>query len=185
MSAPWEPDRPLTVNDASALIRQSFPAIDSRGLKHIGSGWEFDAFLTNDGWVFRFPRRAESAKFFDAERRVHKLVAGRLPPGVAIPRAHTAAVAWSVCRLHRESRLTKSTRISRPAGNSSTGRFTQSGTGRENVAGVVEMISMTRTPRWIDRACSTAALRESTRQTAQLTRARCHQRFRVYFASSS
>ena len=28
MSAPWEPDRPLTVNDASALIRQSFPAID-------------------------------------------------------------------------------------------------------------------------------------------------------------
>jgi aminoglycoside phosphotransferase (APT) family kinase protein len=77
----------LTVNDASALIRQSFPAIDSRGLKHIGSGWEFDAFLTNDGWVFRFPRRAESAKLFDAERRVHKLVAGRLPPGVAIPRA--------------------------------------------------------------------------------------------------
>ena len=61
MNPPWEPDRSLTLNDASALIKQFFPAIDARHLKHIGSGWEFDAYLTMDGWVFRFPRRAEGA----------------------------------------------------------------------------------------------------------------------------
>ncbi len=86
MSHLWEADRPLTLNDASALIKQFFPAIDSRNLKHIGSGWEFDAYLTSDGWVFRFPRRAEGAALFDAERRVHRLVMGRLPRGIAIPR---------------------------------------------------------------------------------------------------
>lgn len=86
MNQPWEPDRSLTLNDASALIKQFFPAIDARHLKHIGSGWEFDAYLTTDGWVFRFPRRAEGVALFDAERRVHKLVMGRIPPGIAIPR---------------------------------------------------------------------------------------------------
>jgi aminoglycoside phosphotransferase (APT) family kinase protein len=90
MSHPWEPDYPLTLNDASVLIRQSFPAIDSSHLTHIGSGWEFDAYLTTDGWVFRFPHRAEGAALFDVERRVHKLVMGRLPPGIAIPRVQFA-----------------------------------------------------------------------------------------------
>ncbi|MDQ3950824.1 MAG: phosphotransferase [Gemmatimonadota bacterium] len=84
-SPPWEPDRPLTRETASALIRTWFPAIDSEGLTHLGSGWEFDAFLTTDGWVFRFPRRAHCADLFEPERRVHHLVSGVLPPRIAVP----------------------------------------------------------------------------------------------------
>jgi len=53
-SLPWEPDRPLTIHDAAAVIHALFPAIEVEGLKHLGSGWEFDAFVTTDGWVFRF-----------------------------------------------------------------------------------------------------------------------------------
>lgn len=82
----WEPDRPLTCETASAIIRSCFPAVESRDLKHLGSGWEFDAFLTADGWVFRFPRRAEAADLFERERRVHELVLGVLPKRIGVPR---------------------------------------------------------------------------------------------------
>ena len=85
-SLPWDPDRALTHEDAAAIIAARFPSIDSAALQHIGSGWEFDAFLTSGGWVFRFPRRKESANLFESEARVHQLVAQALPAHVAIPR---------------------------------------------------------------------------------------------------
>jgi len=84
-SLPWEPDRSLTIDDAAAAIRGSFPTIASGGLEHLGSGWEFDAFVTTDSWVFRFPRRADCSKLFDSERRVHQLVSTVLPATVAVP----------------------------------------------------------------------------------------------------
>ena len=71
---------------ARAAIGTRFPEIDTRGLQHLGSGWEFDAYLTSDGWVFRFPRRAYCADLFEPEERVHRVVAAALPPRIAIPR---------------------------------------------------------------------------------------------------
>ena len=47
-SLPWEPDRPLTIDDAAAAIRAAFPAIESERLKHLGSGWEFEMHVE---WV--------------------------------------------------------------------------------------------------------------------------------------
>lgn len=35
--------------------------IDTSELTYLGSGWEFDVFLTADGWVFRFLRREAGA----------------------------------------------------------------------------------------------------------------------------
>jgi hypothetical protein len=84
-SDPWDPDRPLTLEDACAVIMASFPAIDARDTKHLGSGWDFDAFLTNDGWVFRFPRRAECAGVFELERQIHQLISTVLPSWIAVP----------------------------------------------------------------------------------------------------
>ena len=84
---PWEPDRLLTLETAAAVIGTCFPTIDARGLTHVGSGWEFDAFRTSDGWLFRFPRRAHCADLFEPERRVHALVSSHLPAGIAVPRA--------------------------------------------------------------------------------------------------
>src|SRR5262245_6630687 len=84
---PWGVDRPpLVPETAATLIRASFASVDVDGIAHLGSGWDFDAFVTRDGWVFRFPRRAECAATLDAERRIHDLVARALPPSVAIPR---------------------------------------------------------------------------------------------------
>jgi aminoglycoside phosphotransferase (APT) family kinase protein len=84
-SPPWEADRPLTLEAARAVIGACFPTLDCQDLECLGSGWEFDAFLTADGWVFRFPRRAWCADLFERERRIHQLVSPVLPPSVAIP----------------------------------------------------------------------------------------------------
>lgn len=86
----WEPDRSLTTDVAAAVIRSAFPSIESHDLKLLGSGWEFDAYLTVDGWVVRFPRRADAELLFEKERRVHELVAPVLEP-VAVPRTERTA----------------------------------------------------------------------------------------------
>jgi aminoglycoside phosphotransferase (APT) family kinase protein len=86
-SKPWEPDRPLSAKTVSAAISACFPEVNSASPRFLGSGWEYDAWLTADGWVFRFPRRAEAAGYFELEQRVHDLVARFLPPDVAIPHA--------------------------------------------------------------------------------------------------
>lgn len=55
MMNPWDPDRSLTIEAASRAIKSRLPTIDTQDLAHLGSGWEFDAWLTKDGWVFPFP----------------------------------------------------------------------------------------------------------------------------------
>jgi len=83
---PWQADRPLSLDKAAAIIRACFPAVDTAGLRHLGYGWEFDAFLTVDGWVFRFPRRVDCSQGFERESAVVGLVEPALPSHVAVPR---------------------------------------------------------------------------------------------------
>ena len=87
----WDADRPLTLETAAAVIAVAFPGVDASGLKYLGSGWEFDAFLTTDGWAFRFPRRAETASLFESEARVHRLVTRFLPQHITVPRVELLA----------------------------------------------------------------------------------------------
>ena len=89
-SLPPHLDPPLSPETASAAIHACFPSVRTDGLTHLGSGWDFDAFLTGDGWVFRFPRRAECAVTLDTEQRLHDIVAAVLPPSVAIPNVELA-----------------------------------------------------------------------------------------------
>ena len=65
---PWHPDRTLTAEGARAAIATCFPEVDSRTATHLATGWEFDVYLTPDGWVFRFPRRGWIADVFESER---------------------------------------------------------------------------------------------------------------------
>ena len=86
MSLPPHGSNPKLASEAAAaLIHSNFPSVGVGSVKHIGSGWEFDAFLTAEGWVFRFPRGADYADLLETEQRVHALVAAVLPLGVAVP----------------------------------------------------------------------------------------------------
>ena len=82
----WEADRELSTALAANVVRVSLPSLVADGIRLIGSGWEFDAYLTRDNWVVRFPRRQEMAGLFDTERPIHDLVAEYLPKSIAIPR---------------------------------------------------------------------------------------------------
>lgn len=82
----WEPDRQLTLELAVEVIRSSLPSVRADDITFLGSGWEFDAYLTSDGWVVRFPRRQEMAGLFEKDLRVHALVEQHLPSSVAVPR---------------------------------------------------------------------------------------------------
>ena len=82
---PWQADRPLSEEAAAAIIRATFPQVDTTGVRHLGYGWEFDVFVTTDRWVFRFPRRQDWANGFDREAQVLRLVAPALAPAVVIP----------------------------------------------------------------------------------------------------
>jgi aminoglycoside phosphotransferase (APT) family kinase protein len=85
MANPWDADRELSIEQAKAVISASIPSLDVGELTLIGRGWEFDAYLTRDGWVVRFPRRAEMEGLFEPERRVHRLVSRFLPATVGVP----------------------------------------------------------------------------------------------------
>ena len=85
------PDPQISIDVAAAAIAANFPSISTARLTHLGSGWDFDAFLTADGWVFRFPLRADCVTTLDTERRVHALLTGVLPSSVAVPRVELVA----------------------------------------------------------------------------------------------
>jgi aminoglycoside 2''-phosphotransferase len=84
-SHPWEPDRQFNVEIARSVIRAAFPRVDVTRLDPVGSGWEFDVFVTADGWAFRFPRRAEYQSLFEREQPVLALARSVLPPETAVP----------------------------------------------------------------------------------------------------
>ena len=84
-SPPWESDRPLTLDAARAVVREAFPGSSEDSLEPLGSGWEFDAFLAADGWVLRFPRRADAQDLFEREAPILALARSVLPASVAVP----------------------------------------------------------------------------------------------------
>jgi aminoglycoside phosphotransferase (APT) family kinase protein len=85
------PDPPLAADAAAALIKSCFPTIDAAGLRYLGSGTQFDAFATKDGWAFRFPRWDWVGQLFESEARAHSLVAQILPSQIRIPRVEHLA----------------------------------------------------------------------------------------------
>jgi len=82
----WDADRALTLETVQVILAAQFPDVDTANLRFLGSGWEFDVYVTGDGWAFRFPRRSGVADIFDFERKVLELVRTVVPDWVAIPR---------------------------------------------------------------------------------------------------
>ena len=87
----WLPGPSLTKDTAAKLIGTSFPGMETANLQHLGTGWQYDAFLTTDGWVFRFPRWDWPGDLFEREARVHRFVAEILPSQIRLPRVELLA----------------------------------------------------------------------------------------------
>src|SRR5690349_12549671 len=85
------PPRPMRPETAAGLIRGSFPQVATAGIRYLASGSLFDAFLTTDGWVFRFPRWDWCGDLFEPEAQVHSLVAKVLPARIRLPQVQLLA----------------------------------------------------------------------------------------------
>lgn len=70
---------------ARALIETQFPALAPASVHAFGSGWDNTAYLVNQSFVFRFPRRAVAVPLIVTEAQVMPAVAPTLPLPVSVP----------------------------------------------------------------------------------------------------
>ena len=85
MGQQWDADFELTAQDAAQLIEQQFPELAPAHLVLLGVGWDNIAFLVNERWVFRFPRRLIAAGLIEREARILPLLAPHLPLCISVP----------------------------------------------------------------------------------------------------
>lgn len=82
---PWRSDRgELDRAQVVATVESQFPALRPVAARFLARGWDHDAWLVNEAWVFRFPRRRDVADGIPAHRAIVDRIAGALP--VAVPR---------------------------------------------------------------------------------------------------
>ena len=81
MNRPWIAEQTVEAPLARALIEAQFPELAPARLRPFGSGWDNTAFLVNDAWVFRFPRKQLAVPFLEVECRVLP----RLAPLLTLP----------------------------------------------------------------------------------------------------
>jgi aminoglycoside phosphotransferase (APT) family kinase protein len=82
---PWLADIDVSDELAAQLIGRQFPALAPTTVTRIGAGWDNVAFTVNGAFVFRFPRRAVSAKLIETEYRVLPLIEQDLPLAISAP----------------------------------------------------------------------------------------------------
>lgn len=85
MNAPWLGDFPIDLETARAVIQNQFPQLAQRSMRFLGSGWDNQAFLVDEIWVFRFPHRKLAVELINKERRWLPALAKQLPLPTSSP----------------------------------------------------------------------------------------------------
>lgn len=75
----------LSAADVARLVDEAFPALAPSHARIIGSGWDNAAFVVNDAFVIRFPRRPEAVVLLENEVRVLPALAPSLPLAISLP----------------------------------------------------------------------------------------------------
>lgn len=82
---PWEPDVAMSADHAARLIAAEFPELVPVHLELLGIGWDNTAYLVNENWVFRFPRRQIARDLIEIEARWLPVLAPCLPLPIPVP----------------------------------------------------------------------------------------------------
>lgn len=85
MNQSWSPDRVITENEAKNLIEEQFPILKPVTIKKFGEGFDNSAFVVNETFIFRFPRRELAAELINTENRLLPVLATKLPISVPNP----------------------------------------------------------------------------------------------------
>lgn len=81
----WSSERVIDAPMARALIAEQFPALAPTVVEPLGHGFDNTAYLVDDTWVFRFPRRAVAAPLILREAAVLPTIAQRVPLPIPVP----------------------------------------------------------------------------------------------------
>jgi aminoglycoside phosphotransferase (APT) family kinase protein len=82
---PWTAERTVSPELARALIEDQFPALTPVRVESPSEGWDNIAYLINETWIFRFPRRTIAVDLIRTEVAVLPVIASRLPLSVPMP----------------------------------------------------------------------------------------------------
>src|SRR5690242_6432490 len=83
--AQWTAEVQVDEALAGRLLAAQFPPLPQRSLALLGEGWDYAAFLVDEEWVFRFPRRAVVVPGTEREIATLPLLAPSLPVAVPTP----------------------------------------------------------------------------------------------------
>lgn len=81
----WDADVEISETVATGLLNSQFPELQLSRIELIGEGWDNAAYLVNEEWVFRFPRRKMGGELIETECRLLPYLAGRLPLPIPNP----------------------------------------------------------------------------------------------------
>lgn len=85
MQQPWLAERLVSAELATALIAANFPELVPLSLHPIGEGWDNIAYVVNNEWVFRFPRRAVAVPLLQTERLILQVICETVTLAVPVP----------------------------------------------------------------------------------------------------
>lgn len=85
MSHPWEAEQTISKEVALAAIQAQFPDLNAETIRLLGAGWDNTAFILNEAFIFRFPRREISLALLEIESAVLPIIAPRLPLPIPLP----------------------------------------------------------------------------------------------------
>jgi aminoglycoside phosphotransferase (APT) family kinase protein len=86
MAHQWEAEETIEPPLALQLIQEQFPALSAQHIQLLGAGWDNTAFIIDNAWIFRFPRRAIALPLLETEWLLLPKIADQLPLPVPIPK---------------------------------------------------------------------------------------------------
>ncbi len=85
MANPWDAECIVSPELAASLVAEQCPTLAGAPLRLLGAGFDNTAFLVDDTWVFRFPRRQVAVALLEAETRLLPTIAPLVPLAVPVP----------------------------------------------------------------------------------------------------
>jgi aminoglycoside phosphotransferase (APT) family kinase protein len=82
---PWAPDIEIDARLARSLVGGQFPQLGELRVELAGEGWDNVAYLVNDVFIFRFPRRSATAELIARELQFLPPIAAQLPLQIPVP----------------------------------------------------------------------------------------------------
>lgn len=85
MANHWDPEYVISSDKALRIINTQFPELNANSIEFLGAGNDNTAFIVNNTYVFRFPRKTESILLLQDELYILPKITAYLPYSIPIP----------------------------------------------------------------------------------------------------